>query len=58
MKALDILLLNLRKNNSSLFQKDFLLTWDKTRDELELVLDVAAALKQLYESNIATRCFE
>jgi len=50
--------LNLRKNNSSLFQKDFLLTWDKTRDELELVLDVAAALKQLYESNIATRCFE
>jgi knotted carbamoyltransferase YgeW len=52
------LIRDIEKNNASLYQKDFLLTWDKTRQELELVLYVAEALRSLYNKNISTRCFE
>ncbi len=44
--------------NANLYQKDFLLTWDKSREELELILLVAEALRKLYKKNISTRCFE
>jgi knotted carbamoyltransferase YgeW len=36
---------------------DFLLTWTKSRDELEQVLDIAEALRLMREQNIDTRCF-
>lgn len=38
--------------------KDFLLTWDKTQDEILATLFTAEALKELYENNISTRVFE
>ncbi|MDL2238302.1 knotted carbamoyltransferase YgeW [Christensenellaceae bacterium OttesenSCG-928-K19] len=41
-----------------MFQNDFLLTWEKTRDELEAVYTVADALRQLRENNISTRIFD
>jgi len=41
-----------------LFGKDFLLTWDKRRESLELVVRAAAALKALREADIATRLFD
>ncbi|MDO9511236.1 MAG: knotted carbamoyltransferase YgeW [Bacteroidales bacterium] len=43
---------------TSLHQKDFLLTWEKNRNELELVLHVAETLRLMYEKNISTRCFD
>ncbi|PKP03754.1 MAG: knotted carbamoyltransferase YgeW [Bacteroidetes bacterium HGW-Bacteroidetes-6] len=49
---------NIENTNANLFQKDFLLTWDKSREELELILYVAEALRKLYKNNISTRCFD
>ncbi len=43
---------------SSLFQKDFLLTWEKSQEELETVLIVAEILKYLRDRNISVRCFD
>jgi knotted carbamoyltransferase YgeW len=41
-----------------LFGGDFLLTWDKRRESLELILRAAAALKALREAGLATRLFD
>ncbi len=38
--------------------KDFLLTWEKSTDELQQVLYVAEALKMLRDKNISTKCFD
>jgi knotted carbamoyltransferase YgeW len=37
---------------------DFLLTWEKTRDELEAVFAVADALRALRERNVSARIFD
>lgn len=52
------LLNNIRNLGASLYMKDFLLTWEKSREELELVLDVADLLKYYYDNNISTRVFD
>jgi len=44
--------------NSNLCDKDFLLTWEKSISELETILHVAEALKNLHNKNISTKCFE
>jgi knotted carbamoyltransferase YgeW len=44
--------------NSNLFSNDFLLTWEKSEDELKQILLVAEALKNLRDNNISTRCFD
>jgi knotted carbamoyltransferase YgeW len=41
-----------------LFGKDFLLTWDKRRESLELLVRAAAVLKALREADVATRLFD
>ncbi|MBI4646983.1 MAG: knotted carbamoyltransferase YgeW [Bacteroidia bacterium] len=43
---------------SSLYQKDFLLTWKKTKDELEQILYIAEVIKYLRDNNISVRCFD
>jgi knotted carbamoyltransferase YgeW len=48
----------IKNGNASLFGKDFLLTWDKSELELEMLLHVAEALKNLTNENISTKCFE
>ena len=48
----------IEKLRSNLFQSDFLLTWDKTEDELKTILYVAEALKYLHRNNISARCFD
>ncbi|MDR0993252.1 MAG: knotted carbamoyltransferase YgeW [Verrucomicrobiota bacterium] len=48
----------IEKLNASLYGKDFLLTWDKSVDELKLVLQTAELLKALYEDNLSLRLFE
>lgn len=46
------------QTGASLFQKDFLLTWQKSPQEIELVLTVAETLRALHQSNVSTRCFD
>ncbi|UCF97792.1 MAG: knotted carbamoyltransferase YgeW [Spirochaetaceae bacterium] len=41
-----------------MYQDDFLLTWDKTEDELRAVLIVAEILKMMRKENIAPRIFD
>ncbi|MEA4894356.1 MAG: knotted carbamoyltransferase YgeW [Oscillospiraceae bacterium] len=41
-----------------MYNNDFFLTWEKTRDELEAVWTVADALRNLRERNISTRVFD
>ncbi|OFX34494.1 MAG: knotted carbamoyltransferase YgeW [Bacteroidetes bacterium GWA2_32_17] len=43
---------------TGLFEKDFLLTWDKTENELKQTLLVAEALKYLRDNNISAKCFD
>jgi knotted carbamoyltransferase YgeW len=38
--------------------KDFLLTWDKSEDELRIILKVANVLKKLHHGNISCRLFD
>jgi knotted carbamoyltransferase YgeW len=48
----------IKNGNANLYGKDFLLTWDKSAAELEMILHVAEALKNLNAENISTKCFE
>jgi len=41
-----------------LYQDDFLLTWDKSQDEMRAVLAVAEALRALRENNRSARIFD
>ena len=54
----DNILRKLENTVSALYQKDFLLTWEKTYGELETILEVAEALKYLSDNNLSTRCFD
>ena len=42
----------------ALYQEDFLLTWDKSQDEMRAVLAVADALRALRENNKSARIFD
>jgi N-acetylornithine carbamoyltransferase len=42
---------------TALYQKDFLLTWERTTEELQATLLLAEALEELYRANISTRVF-
>lgn len=53
MKTVNELIKDINQLNSHLSEKDFLLTWEQTPDELKQVLDVAAALKTLRAENAA-----
>ncbi|RLD60075.1 MAG: knotted carbamoyltransferase YgeW [Bacteroidetes bacterium] len=44
--------------NTNLFHKDFLLTWEKSQDELMQIFYVAEALKYLHDNNISSKCFD
>ena len=41
-----------------LYRKDFLLTWEKSIDELKKIMTVAEALRWLRRNNISSRCFD
>ncbi len=43
---------------SRLYKKDFLLTWEKSKDELKAILEIATILKQLRDDNISPRVFD
>ena len=44
--------------SSNLYDTDFLLTWERSSDELKQVLYVAEALKELHDSNISAEVFD
>jgi knotted carbamoyltransferase YgeW len=44
-----------RQRQGSLYRGDFLLTWDKTREELEAVLEIAGILRALRWAGISCR---
>ena len=58
MNRVNQLLDTIAGRDSSLHGRDFLLTWDKSLDDLRTILDVSEALRLLRASNIATRCFD
>lgn len=43
---------------SEMYENDFFLTWEKSRDELEAVFTVADTLRYLRENNISTEIFD
>ena len=45
-------------NFENMYEGDFFLTWEKTRDELEAVFTVADALRHLRENNISAKIFD
>lgn len=57
MKEMENLLNIIREKQSALHKKDFLLTWEQSHDELEQVLYLAEALKNMRASNVDTRVF-
>ena len=42
----------------NMYNNDFLLTWEKSKDELEAVFTVAESLKELRENNISSKIFD
>ncbi|MEN8222605.1 MAG: knotted carbamoyltransferase YgeW [Acidobacteriota bacterium] len=52
------LIKEINKLKTNLFRGDFLLTWEKEREELEQILLIADTLKSLRDKNISTRCFD
>ncbi len=45
-------------NCKGLYQSDFLLTWEKTDDELAAVFAVADILREMRQKNVSTRIFD
>jgi knotted carbamoyltransferase YgeW len=57
MSDLNTILKRIASRTTGLHGRDFLLTWQKSRDELEQILDIAEALRLLRAGNLDTRCF-
>lgn len=49
---------DIEKRALNMYGKDFLLTWDKTQDEVEATLLVSEALKTLHANNVSTKIFD
>ena len=45
-------------DHSKMFNDDFLLTWEKTEDELKSVYKIASILRQMREENISSKIFD
>jgi knotted carbamoyltransferase YgeW len=58
MKNLKDKLNRLEKLDIDMFRRDFLLTTDKTDDEIEATILVAEILQTLYQNNVSARVFE
>jgi knotted carbamoyltransferase YgeW len=58
MENINSVIEEVRKTGASLYGKDFLLTWQKSRNEIDLVLHVAEALRMMRRQNISCRVFD
>lgn len=45
-------------DHSKMYNDDFLLTWEKTEDELKSVYKIASILRQMREENISSKIFD
>lgn len=43
---------------TDLYKKDFLLTWEKSQDDLKAIFEVAEILKEMRDNNISPRVFD
>jgi len=43
---------------TDLYKKDFLLTWEKSQEDLKAILEVAEILKEMRDNNISPRVFD
>ncbi|MGF1876497.1 knotted carbamoyltransferase YgeW [Photobacterium frigidiphilum] len=57
MKSINELIKEINELKSELHDKDFLLTWEQSPEELERVLKTAQVLKAMRQENIATNVF-
>jgi len=48
----------LKNIKSNLYKKDFLLTWEKSEEDLRAIIEVAEIFKQMRDQNISTRAFD
>ncbi len=48
----------IKKIKTGLFGKDFLLTWEKSREDLDSILEIASILKEMRDNNISPRVFD
>jgi len=48
----------LKQLNPALYKKDFLLTWEKSDDDLKAVLEIATILKEMRDNNISPKLFD
>lgn len=59
MKKLEKRIDELKKfKTSNLYQKDFLLTWEKTEEDLKAIMEIADILKGLREKNVSSKIFD
>lgn len=58
MNPINSLIQQIESLEPKMYGKDFLLTWDKTRNELEATLLVSEILKSLHTQNISSRIFD
>ena len=59
MALMDSFIAKLKElEHSGMYNNDFFLTWEKTRDELDAVFTVADALRCLRENNISPKIFD
>jgi knotted carbamoyltransferase YgeW len=58
MSSVDKLIADFQSLKTDLFQKDFLLTWEHSLDEIKAVLTLAETLKLLHQQGISYRAFE
>jgi len=49
---------NLSSLKTGLYQNDFLLTWEKSQEDLKAILEVAEILKEMRDNNISPRVFD
>jgi len=58
MKDFEKMVSEIKELSNGLYREDFLLTWEKSLDELKIILNVAKSLKTLRDNNISTKIFD
>jgi knotted carbamoyltransferase YgeW len=58
MTTIESAIADLKKCAIDLHQKDFLLTWDRSIDELTAILRIAEALRLMHQQGLSARLFE
>ncbi len=48
----------LKKISHKMFGEDFLLTWEKSTEDIDATILVAEIFKEMHKDNISTKCFE